>query len=770
MLRDLGEAGGRVCTLSKDDVVRLLQSCCVDTAAWSHIRLPGSIDLSVRDGVLHLVVNRPTGNMQTDAAAFEAWVLAIKACLGDRIKRVQLDFPPLHLETDRYVGNPARLHLNRFLFRLAGFSAMYSDWCSLSTHAEHEVNSFMEWFEQSDMRLNQPVARTNPGPIGREHRVEAWLIGQGKRELCSLLGMDEERVFNQLPVGVYHEQVSRTNAVFPGGSAAIDLWGVDSTGKTLHLIELKQGRKPGLGVISQALFYAQILHRAAVGDNNISLSAARLHQEGRGIVVFRSGRYERIALHFLAERFHPLFSRRVLSLLNDGLSQWSAYADQVIYDYETKSFVKLYPSSDSPKAGAPESGLSSCRCHNTRNGGSPANQFVRCLATFDSVGHGLFYHAHLQQQHSGCSFAFVYDCGCLGSKRSINQTISELSPDYDTLDMLVLSHLDADHVNGLGALLKGRHCRVAVLPYLYPEVRLALAARYFYDKPYVRFIMDPISFFVRRGVTEIVVLGQEEDPNLGSEVPEAPLKEDIAFRKTIECLEGKPYGRNVRFVGNSFRHTACETWVFKLYNLPLSQTDLGALRTRLALLIRGDAPGVILANGVRRKELADEYKKYAVANQTSIVMYHGPENCRGTTNIEMWQRWHSCVAARMGRSSSNIDHVGTLLLGDLNTGDARCQDLYRHFSAQLGEVAVALVPHHGSRHSWDTALLAKLPDARWVASHPELSSDHPHATVRCEICLNSCEPMYTSSEFLAVRAETTVCIGATKGPSASDTQ
>ena len=71
---------------------------------------------------------------------------------------------------------------------------------------------------------------------------------------------------------------------------------------------------------------------------------------------------------------------------------------------------------------------------------------------FHSVGQGLFY--------TGCiideciDFNFVYDCG--GKKQYIDHEVDTYVENLGNkeLDLVVLSHLHADHINGVRELLK----------------------------------------------------------------------------------------------------------------------------------------------------------------------------------------------------------------------------------------------------------------------------------------------------------------------------
>lgn len=82
---------------------------------------------------------------------------------------------------------------------------------------------------------------------------------------------------------------------------------------------------------------------------------------------------------------------------------------------------------------------------------------------FHPVGQGLFYSGLLNgwRRHERGTFSFVYDCGSTSSREFLYREIDDLklllplagSRKSRRLDLLVISHLHDDHVNGLERLL-----------------------------------------------------------------------------------------------------------------------------------------------------------------------------------------------------------------------------------------------------------------------------------------------------------------------------
>ncbi|MEH7249765.1 hypothetical protein V7114_23645 [Neobacillus niacini] len=79
-------------------------------------------------------------------------------------------------------------------------------------------------------------------------------------------------------------------------------------------------------------------------------------------------------------------------------------------------------------------------------------QELKSQFTFRNVGQGLFYTGKIGE------FLLVYDCGSLSdnSLRYITHSIEEFHNEVktDKLGLLVISHFDNDHINGIPELSK----------------------------------------------------------------------------------------------------------------------------------------------------------------------------------------------------------------------------------------------------------------------------------------------------------------------------
>lgn len=336
---NLGDANSVV--IEKDDIIRRLKKY----SRVSRASLPRDMDCSIKNKVLRVFIQNPAQDMQNDSVAFEGWLLILKYWLSEEIDYVVLDFEAREDLIQKY-GQPEACHYNRFLYRLYNMTRFFPAWFFVNESKSDEVFDFMHWVRSSDMKLNNSL-QERPDQIGTqrlERQAEAWFVKhEGKSLLSKRWNIDESKLFNQLPTGVFINQIAKVNAVFSRGASAIDMWGIDKDGQTLHLIELKRGDNKGLGVIGETLFYTALMYDTCVAkeplfsfgkyDGNApdTSDMAAIKNDGR--------KFDSLATHILAEKYHPLFTDAVAELIHDGLKNRDIEFDRATYDFEKKDFI-----------------------------------------------------------------------------------------------------------------------------------------------------------------------------------------------------------------------------------------------------------------------------------------------------------------------------------------------------------------------------------------------------------------------------------------------
>ena len=147
------------------------------------------------------------------------------------------------------------------------------------------------------------------------------------------------------------------------------------------------------------------------------------------------------------------------------------------------------------------------------------------------VGHGGFHTGTLGIEQN--RLHWVYDCGSWRKKDSLAKCVenfsSTLAP-FDSLDLLFVSHFDADHVNGLRHLLAtvARPVDTVVIPYLgaddmFVVISGALAENRC-SNDLIDQVLDPVRWFRRLGVRRVIRLRPPSMPDESDDgrLPEEP--------------------------------------------------------------------------------------------------------------------------------------------------------------------------------------------------------------------------------------------------------
>ena len=162
------------------------------------------------------------------------------------------------------------------------------------------------------------------------------------------------------------------------------------------------------------------------------------------------------------------------------------------------------------------------------------SRFCKMVRTFHPVGHGAFYTEKFYDENNEQLFCAVYDCGCFEfAKKGVNakfyqnridKCIKDFFKQGCQIDILFLSHLHNDHINGVKPLLE--HCNVkqVVLPALEQNrVIEAILYNYIQESDFSSssqtFIEQLLGGKIKAAqLTEIEVLGEErENKNIVSE-------------------------------------------------------------------------------------------------------------------------------------------------------------------------------------------------------------------------------------------------------------
>ena len=311
--------------------VRALKNCRFPKR--SEIELGGTIEratITMKGKGLH-------SNMQSDAAAFEAWALALLCHCG--VQSVQIDL-------DSGAAKEESQHYERFLYRLVRFAELFPNRVTSAFVPKPEA------LEPGRRVWNQSSLR--PDAIPAERMAAASVSGCSESDLELALEISNafkdhfrlDKVMRQWPVGLFDECVTNGNQIFTGGKSGIDLIGI--RGDTLVLFELKKAGNEKVGAVSELFFYASVM-RDSLGTSPIFQFESKCQGKNCWIGPEDIIRCSRVCAVFLAPGFHPLIKEpritesRVFEELNRATK--SLYSDRPI-QFELAAIVD-YPQNGS---------------------------------------------------------------------------------------------------------------------------------------------------------------------------------------------------------------------------------------------------------------------------------------------------------------------------------------------------------------------------------------------------------------------------------------
>lgn len=262
----------------------------------NHFRLSRSL------GTLRLSLSSEAvvRNMQADAAAFEGWILALKAWM--RIEKAVL-----HWDAPDDIDNG---HYQRFLYRVSQFNNLFSSWFAVAPECLRHLD---------ESKMNGPMvvnaakkAPDTPDNRSTESKLEKLLAESGW--LATTFALNPAWIGRQFPVGLFQNTVSRDTKIFTGEKSAIDLVGIQDQPRRLWVFELKVDGNRSMGIVSELFFYVSFMRDVIDGKFEHQDSGPRIkwrlnHGDLVGIKEIRGC--------LLAPRLHPLLDDNlVVSELN----------------------------------------------------------------------------------------------------------------------------------------------------------------------------------------------------------------------------------------------------------------------------------------------------------------------------------------------------------------------------------------------------------------------------------------------------------------------
>lgn len=368
---------------------------------------------------------------------------------------------------------------------------------------------------------------------------------------------------------------------------------------------------------------------------------------------------------------------------------------------------------------------------------------------FHNVGQGLFYSGRIKMAHTR-SFNFVYDCGTKSPRHFLDQAITAYKNHIqrNQIDLLVLSHFDIDHINGVDKLLSDVAVDKVVIPYFTPIERLIIGLRNpgapeksDDEKPYdwyFDFLSDPVSFLIKnKKANQVIIVGgdseteeyaktkfkfsdQFREDDIGkNDLNFIKMHDDWQLKKQISEHDPNWVQENKLLVKNHLHSVPLSNyWIFKFFNYKVEEDTLEGFHNCLKNIgidpDDSNALREIIRSKEERKKIKMSYSKLRMkSNDTSLVLYHGP--IKKPKHVSLLcnyciQRGYECFPFYLTKHLCEHDsnRFGHLLTGDIDLNHKRNIELLKHYDEFKNQIKIVQVPHHGSVENWNSLIMLDL--------------------------------------------------------------
>ncbi|HEM4764033.1 TPA: MBL fold metallo-hydrolase [Streptococcus suis] len=347
------------------------------------------------------------------------------------------------------------------------------------------------------------------------------------------------------------------------------------------------------------------------------------------------------------------------------------------------------------------------------------------------VGQGAFYLETLMLREN--EYKVIYDCGSATDVIYVETQIKASLNKDEEINAVFISHLDDDHVNGLEFLLK--HCNVKNLffPLITKQTKQFNA---------IRNLINPQSRFLTQFINSEGNSIRELEG--GSEVQLHPISEDASNDNRVIEVTQAIFGAGVEvdwvYLPHNFRERErYQNFISNIVEINSKLSNGG--------ILDDDKIDLEKLKNLWRKGTAQDKKIIKKAyediegtlNINSMTLYSGTKHafcCRCFHRFYCRYDWECLIRSRNER---NLALNGCLYTGDYDLGRTataqKWQSIYSVYEEYFPNIGLVQIPHHGSKHNYNSKLRDVTEYAVYFASAGLKNSyGHPHKEVMQDLC------------------------------------
>lgn len=301
-------------------------------------------------------------------------------------------------------------------------------------------------------------------------------------------------------------------------------------------------------------------------------------------------------------------------------------------------------------------------------------KFIICQKQFQALSgnnchYGCITSVQEKNEKEKRRFSWVYDCGHKDFNRQI--------PDNGKVDLIVLSHFDADHVGGAYDLIQRNKGAMCIAPYLDEDMRILILSEN--SESYIQSDIDIqfIERLFRQGADDNIIFIQDEEPDLKKIKDRVTTKLQSDFWTFYPLQYQDPSLKQYQYVCNGIKN--------QFGSLTNILKGLSNNRTAFSKQLYNEYKKLILQAFPKKKQIS------VTANSISVCLYSGP-----TDNF-------------------NYQSVGWLHTGDTNLKNKSWFNTFKSvFAKYKDNIGVISLPHHGAKSCHNSSLFQEWPFTVYV--------------------------------------------------------
>lgn len=366
---------------------------------------------------------------------------------------------------------------------------------------------------------------------------------------------------------------------------------------------------------------------------------------------------------------------------------------------------------------------------------------MKVIRHIHPIGQGAFYTERFVNDDNTTLANVVYDCGCginLSQNIKAEKLISATFDKEDTIDVLFISHFDADHVNGVKSLMKRKvKIKFVVMPFVAPE-EIELVEILVDNEELKRFVKTPESFFSQE--TIIIKVNYIRDNEIEKDADPIYLEE---------------YERHLRKEGvyyhldsfQSIKIKSIKSWIYIPFNFDCNRR-IKVFKEKLKISnieLTNDISIFDKYNASDIKKIYEQVKGKANGNSLGVYsgFYNEHDKCK-INNCYITNSYSLFFYKKM-RMFNSVAYSGCLYLGDsnLNENDENGFKLDYYLNnansikKYLSKICLIQIPHHGSIDSFSNIIFSINKDCHnyFLSYGDDNNYGHPSGRV-IEECLS----------------------------------